>query len=388
MATISAIFKEHLNKYLKATKSEKGGILNHVCFITKLHRKAATRKFGEIQKKSPNKKELRGRGEYYGPDVTVALKEIWEIGDEVCAELLHPMINEYVVILRRDGMWKYGNIVTEKLKQMSESTLKRRIANFRKARGKSRGISTTKPSHLKKLVPIFTGPWEDKPPGNGQIDTVLHNNTMEGNAVYTVNYTDAATLVTIMRAQWNKGQKVTLESIQAMKLIIEDFLEHWLGAHPDSGSEFLNYLAVPWFKENSIDFSRSRPGHKNDNMYIEERNGHVIRKHIGYKPLTCPEVVPVLNAYYDVLIIYLMYFVATRRLLKKEKQGSKYIKTYEKKAKTPYQRIIEHPAVSTEQKEKLKQLHDKLNPLILKKEMDKRLDIVYDTQTNFGNPER
>jgi hypothetical protein len=390
MATIKDIFKEYLEEYLKASRKEKGGILKHICFVTKRHRKSAVRKFGRMQKKRKNKQNLGdpspGRKEYYGPEVTVVLKEVWEIGDEVCAELLHPMVKEYVAILQRDAMWKHGNDATEKLQKMSEGTMKRRIGNFRKARGKSRGFSATKPSHLKKLVPIFTGPWKELPPGHGQIDTVLHNNKAEGDAVYTVNYTDAATMVTVPRAQWNKGQKVTKESMEAMKLTIEEYLEHWFGAHPDTGSEFINYVAFGWFKENNIDFSRSRPGHKNDNMYIEERNGHVIRKHVGYKPFTCPEVVPVLNAYYDILIIYLIHFVATRRLLSKEKQGSKYIKVYEKKAKTPYQRILEHPAISEKQKEKLKLIYDKLNPLTLKKEIDKRLNIVYDTQTKFGNP--
>jgi len=386
MATINEIFKEHLIKYLQAKRSEKGEILTKVCYITNLHRKAAVRKFGAIQKRSRYKKEFRGREEYYGPDVTVALKELWEMGDEVCAELLHPMIAEYVSILKRDKLWKYGNDVTAKVLKMSMATAKRRVGNFKKARRKNKGLSVTRPSHIKNQIPIFTGPWEDKPPGYGQIDTVIHNDTSEGDSVFTVNYTDVSTLLTVPRAQWNKGQKSTLESMKSIKTIVEESVEKWLGAHPDTGSEFINYLAFDWFIENGIDYSRSRPSHKNDNMYIEERNGHVIRKHVGYIPLTCPEVVTVLNDYYDVLIIYLMHFVAVRRLLKKERQGSKCVKVYEKKAKTPYQRILEHSNISDKQKEKLKLIHNRLNPLILKKEMEKRLGKVYNTQRRFGNP--
>lgn len=156
----------------------------------------------------------------------------------------------------------------------------------------------------------------------------------------------------------------------------------------DTGSEFLNYLALAWFAENEIEFSRSRPGHKNDNMFIEERNGHVIRKHVGYIPLTCPEVVPALNRYYEILEVYLLHFVAVRRLLEKTKEKSKYIKTYEKIAKTPYQRILERPEISDKQKDKLREEHAKLNPAILKKEMDKRLDLVYAIQRKFGNPRK
>ena len=63
-----------------------------------------------------------------------------------------------------------------------------------------------------------------------------------------------------------------------MKKIKEIMPFPWLGAHPDTGSEFINHFVVNWCKEVKIDFSRSRPNRKNDNMYVEERNGHVIRK--------------------------------------------------------------------------------------------------------------
>ena len=57
-------------------------------------------------------------------------------------------------------------------------------------------------------------------------------------------------------------------------------------------------------------------------------------------------------------------------------------------AKTPYQRILEHPAVSGKTKEKLRDEHAKLNPLILKKEIDKRVRNVYDMQKRFGKSQK
>ena len=119
-------------------------------------------------------------------------------------------------------------------------------------------------------------------------------------------------------------------------------------------------------------------------MYVEERNGHVIRKHIGYMRLDCVQAVDALNAVYDVLTPYLLHFVAVRRTLSKEKQQSKYRRTYEKTPKTPYQRILEHAMVSDEAKEKLRREHTKLNPLLLKREIEKRLQILYDVQKRYG----
>src|SRR5438045_3955675 len=98
MATKKDIFQEHLPSYLKAGKEHKGSILKHVCFVTGMHRKAAIRKFRALQMKHKGKPENRGRSEFYTPDVILALKTIWSAGSEVCGELLHPMIKEYVAI--------------------------------------------------------------------------------------------------------------------------------------------------------------------------------------------------------------------------------------------------------------------------------------------------
>ena len=320
---------------------------------------------------------------YYTPDVTAALKDIWEDDDEVCGELLHPMIKEYVEILKRDRMWSHSDEATGKLLAMSEATVKRRVGKFLKARRKRHGLSDTKPSHLKHLVPIFIGPWNDKPPGYGQIDTVRHSNSASGDAVYSFNYTDAASLASFPRAQWNKGQEATCESMRYIKKMM---YFPWLGGHPDTGSEFINEMVIYWCKEEGIDFSRSRPNHKNDNMYVEERNGHVIRKTIGYVTLDCPEAVDALNDAYEILTPYRFHFVAVRRMIEKEKLSSRYRRVYEKKAMTPYQRILAREDVSENVKEKLRKAHDALNPRTLKNELERRVSKLYAVQKRFGGP--
>lgn len=382
MDTKNDIFQEHLAAYLEGSKEQKGSILRHVCFVTGMHRKAAIRKFRALQMKHKGKQEGRGRSEYYTADVTVALKAVWTAGGEVCGELLHPMIAEYVKILKRDKLWNYAEDVTLKLLLMSMATVKRRVGKFKKAKQLKKGLSDTKPSHIKHLVPIFIGPWEGKEPGYGQVDTVRHSNSAFGDAVYSLNYTDAATLMPILRAQWNKGKEATCESMKAVK---DKMPFKWKGAHPDTGSEFLNYMVMEWCKEESVELSRSRPNHKNDNMYVEERNGHAVRKFIGYQTLNCPEAANALNDVYDILNPYLLHFVAVRRMTGKEKLSSRYRRTYEKVAKTPYQRILEHNEVLPEVKAKLAVEHEKLNPLLLKQEIDRRLRKLYDTQKRFGN---
>ncbi len=382
MATKNEIFRKYLGEYLTATKEQKLGILTIVCLVTDMHRKAAIRKFRALQMYDPAHEERRGRKTHYTPDVTAALKDIWKAGNEVCGELLHPMIPEYVAILTRDKMWHHSGEATQKLLGMSERTVKRHVGKFFKIRRARKGISATSPSALKHIIPVFRGPWQDKPPGYGQIDTVVHcGSSLLGDMVYTLNYTDAATLLVIPRAQWNKGMQATRDSMKAIQARLPF---PWLGAHPDTGSEFINRFVVEWCAQEKIELSRSRPGKKNDNMYVEERNGHVIRRFVGYVRLDCPQAVDALNALYEVLAPYLMHFVAVRRTTGKEKIQSHYRRTYEKVAKTPYQRILEHSTVTDTIKERLRKEHALLNPLTMKREVEKRLRAVYDVQKRYG----
>lgn len=382
MATKQEIFSRYLREYLKAVKARKNEILTMVSEITGLHRKSSIRKFRTLQMHGTKEGKRRGRKETYGPDVIAALKEVWEAGSEVCGELLYPMVGEYIDILKRDRMWNHRESTANQLRSMSLGTMKRRIGTFVKARKKRKGLSATKPSSLKRLIPVFNGPWEGKPPGYGQIDTVVHcGNTLLGDYAYTLNYTDAATLLVIPRAQWNKGQEATKNSMEEVKKRLPF---PWKGAHPDTGSEFINAFVYGWCQSVGIELSRSRPGKKNDNMYVEERNGHVVRKFVGYQRLDCREAVNALNVLYDVLTPYLMHFVAVRRTLTKEKVLSKYRRTYEPNPRTPYQRILEHPAVDEAVKARLRKEHGKLNPLVLKREIDKRIQYVYDVQKHCG----
>ena len=115
--------------------------------------------------------------------------------------------------------------------------------------------------------------------------------------------------------------------------------------------------------------SRSEPGKSNDNMYVEERNGHVVRKYFGYRRFDCPDVVPLMNQPWKVADLYQ---TTSKRYVDRLRKyvGAKYVRKYEKVARTPYQRMLDHSAVDETVKEKLRREHATLNPLLLKREMD------------------
>lgn len=387
METKNQIFERYKSEYFRARahkeRRELTRILDIICEAVRMNRKAAIRKFSNLQRKDPCSIESRGRKTYYTPDVIVALKDVWEAGNELCGELLFPMVREYVEVLRRSGMWKNSDEATGKLFAMSMATMKNKVSEFLKARRKGRGFSLTSPSNLKHIIPIFTGPWKNESPGSGQIDTVAHcGSTLLGSFVYTLNYVDIPVLWDIARAQWNKGQEATVQSISFTKANLPFELK---AIHPDTGSEFINWICKGYCDTNGIKMSRSRPNRKNDNAYIEERNGHIVRKYVGYIRLDCREAVDVLNDLYAVLNPYLNHFIPSRKCIEKVRVGSKYKKIYEKVAKTPYQRVLEHPNISEEVKEKLRKEHATLNPLVMKREIERLRGVLYDVQRKHGN---
>lgn len=171
-----------------------------------------------------------------------------------------------------------------------------------------------------------------------------------------------------------------------MKRIREKVPFKRLSLHPDTGSEFINWFLKKWCDEEKIELTRSRPNHKNDNAFMEQKNIHVIRRFLGYVRFNYLEVVPVMNIFYNYLEIYLNHFVASRKYLKKVRTESKYRRKCDK-GKMAYQRVLEHPNIDNAVKEKLQKEHGKLNPLLLKREVDKLIEEILKIQKTTIIPE-
>ena len=107
---------------------------------------------------------------------------------------------------------------------------------------------------------------------------------------------------------------------------------------------------------------------------------------MGYNRLEAENIVEALNEAYDVLTPYLNHFMASRRIVSKQRIGAKWKITREKNAKTPYLRVLERTDVTEEVKAKLKQEHETLNPLVMKREIDRLLQIVFNMQKHQGRP--
>lgn len=386
MANKQGIFEEKRVEYGKAGKKRKSEILDAVTLVSGLSRKAAIKRFRTLLLRNRYHEEKRGRPVIYTPDCIAALKEVWEIGSESCGENLHPQINEYVDIQIREEQWKHSGEATQKLRKMSMGSVKKQVGKFMRTRRSFGSKSTTQKSSVISMVPIRMDGWDTAEAGVTQIDTIAHcGDTVAGDYVFTTNGTDVATLWGSRRAQWNKGQEATKTSLCAMR---EDSPFPWTEMHPDSGNEFINRMLIAYAEQEGLRMTRSRPYHKNDNCFVEERNGHSVRTYVGYERLDTFEIVAALNALYDVLTPYLNNFIASRRIVSKERIGARWKVTREKIAKTPYQRVLERNDVSDKVKDKLRTEHATLNPKTMKAEIDRLIQKVFDVQRRYGAPRR
>ena len=385
METKHEVIRDVLGKYLKATRKEKGVILGRLVGTVHMHRKAVIRRLSKIQMtNSTYAVDGRGRPTYYTPDAVSALRDVWDAANCLCGELLHPVISEYVGILKRDKMWSNGDEATGKLLAVSERTVKRRVFEFERTKRKGQGFCSTSPSNIKTIIPISVGEWKDVDPGVLQVDTVAHcGSSLKGDFAYTFNATDVPMLWNTLRAQWNKGEQATRANDEYVRTHLPF---PFLRRHTDTGNEFINHGANDWALLYDIKLTRSRPYQKNDNMIVEERNGHIVRKSVGYIRLDCKETIPVLNDLYFVLNLYTNHFIPSRKTIENIRVGAKYKRKYEK-AKTPYQRVLNHQKISEEVKEKLRREHLTLNPRTLLVQIEKLRSKLYDVQRKHGKPQ-
>jgi hypothetical protein len=369
MNTKKELLEEHLQAWLlcKYDRKKRGEMTRNISSLLRIHPKSVGRAFTSIQLASHRMTEKRGRSLYYDASVQAALYDVWNTMDRICAENLHSDIGTCIGNLQKHGHWNNDDVATSKLCAMSLGTLKNRVGKLMDKYEPLHGRSTTRPSHLKNIIPIFKGPWSGFPPGYGQLDTVAHcGGSLLGDYMFSVNYTDACTYWVVLRAQWNKGEQATLASL---KYIQENLPVPLQGIHPDTGTEFINWTLKKWADEKHIEMTRSEPGKSNDNMYVEERNGHVVRKYLKYDRYDKQELLPFVNEYYRLLSFLLNFFIPVRRTTSKIRVGAKYVRKTESQGKTPYARMLENEAVSQEVKESLRETYETLDIFKLKQEL-------------------
>ena len=309
-------------RYLLASRAEKTRLLTEFSRLAGRHRKSAIR----LLRHPPGQSIPRpGRPPSYSPEVTALLRVVWEASDYLCGKRLAPFLPTLLEALERHQVLQVPPALRPVLLHISAPTIDRLLRPYR--RGHPRGLATTGPSHpaLAAQVPIRTfGDWQGVRPGSLQADLVGHcGESTEGFYLASLVAVDVATGWTECQAVWGKGYHRVGAGLYEIRRRLPMPLRQ---LHTDNGGEFLNHVLVPWCREKRIQFTRGRPGRKNDQAYAEQKNWAIVRRLIGYDRYTSHAALAQLNAVYGALRLYWNFFQPLRKLTAKIRHGARVTK--------------------------------------------------------------
>lgn len=314
----------------------------------------------------------RGRPARYGPEVAEVLYGVWKAAEQPCGKRLAAMIGLWLPHYERE----YGKLpmaTRTALTQISPAQIDRLLAP-RKARAGRRGRCATKPGSLiKRQIPIRTDNWDITRPGYLEADTVAHcGDSLEGDFIWSVTYTDIDSGWTTLRAVWNKGSAGVVEATRDIEAALPFEI---LGFDCDNGSEFLNWHLVHYFmkRPRRVSFTRSRPYHKNDNGHVEQKNWTHVRQLLGYNRLDDERLrEPINRIYREIWEPLHNYFCASAKLVSKDRHGAK-LKRRHDQPQTPCDRLLASPHITKEQKQRLRKTRRQLNPFELHRQLEATL---------------
>ncbi len=361
-------------RYRQAKRPQKKRILDEFTAATGYHRKYAISLLKGTARKHKRTK-VRRRARRYNEAAKESLILIWKASNHLCSKRLVPFLPELMAALERKGHLTLPEDIRRLLLAMSAATVDRLLSALR-YNGRRRSFGTTRPGALlKRQVPIRTfADWDDLKPGFLEADLVAHcGTTTQGAYLSSLTLTDVATTWTECLALLMHGQDAVLSGLEQARGL---FPFPILGLDTDNGSEFLNAQLLGYCRAEKITFTRCRPYKKNDQCHVEQKNGSIVRRMVGYDRYEGSEACRQLAALYGVLRLYNNFFQPSMKLIFKERKGSRVLKKYDK-AQTPYQRVLAAPLINQAVKESLRIEYARLDPIELLRQVEHLQNLLW-----------
>ena len=334
MATRDELVGALAARYGASNRVERGSILDEFVAVSGLHRKHAMRL---LRAGKPNQRSGPRPGRrLYDEAVRAALIVIWEASDRVCGKRLRALVPILAEAMERHGHLQLTPEVRTGLLTMSAATIDRALREVRGAGSKRRHAPPS--ATIRRSVPVrtFDG-WNDPPPGFIEADLVAHSGpTAKGSFVQTLTLTDIATGWTECAPLLVREQKLLAEVLSEMRQRMPFPL---LGFDTDNDSVFMNETIKAYCDEAGLVFTRCRPYRKNDQAWVEQKNGAVVRRAVGYRRYEGLEAAAALGRLYTALRLFVNFFQPSFKLAGKLRDGAKVSKKYHPPA-TPYQRLL------------------------------------------------
>ena len=351
-------------QYRKSTKMEKTRILDQFISVSGYHRKHAIRllkgETGNHTNRNNSGKISRSR-RIYNEAVKEALIVLWEAADRICGKRLKAILPSLIDAMERHGHLNLDSELRKQLLKVSAATIDRLLTSIRESSQSRR--KKRRPKKAGKQIPVRTfADWDSPNPGYLEIDFVVHaGGFMTGSFIHTLVGTDVSSGWTEFIALLAREQSLVVEGLN---VFFQQIPFPVLGIDSDNDSAFINDTLLEFCRKHHIEFTRSRAYHKNDQAWVEQKNGAIIRRMVGHERFSGVVACQALAHLYQAARLYVNYFQPSFKLRNKTREGFKVKRTYEPPA-TPCDRLLKHPAVDDQVKEKLQLQRKQLDPVKL-----------------------
>ena len=363
---MSTIAREELirtirSRYRESTKMEETRILDELAAVVGCHRKHAIRLLGLSAEGGTEPTVAKGRS-IYDEAVREALIVVWEASDRICGKRLKAVLPSLIETMERHGHLDLDPHVRQRLVSASPSTIDRLLKPIRETVG-GRSKRRIRRKRASRQVPVRTfADWNAPPPGFLEIDLVAHcGGTLSGAFVHSLVATDVCSGWTEAVPLLAREQSLVVEGLH---IIGRQLPVPIRGIDSDNDSVFINETLVQHCADSGIEFTRSRAYRKNDQAWIEQKNGAVIRRFVGHDRYTGQIAGQTLAHLYGAVRLYVNYFQPSFKLVEKTRDGARVTKRYDKPA-TPCDRLLDHGSVSVEIKDRLRENRARLDPVAL-----------------------
>jgi hypothetical protein len=359
LATRRELIQAIAERYRTANRADKQKILDEFTEVTGFHRKHAIRALRKPAKQSEAKP---ARSRVYDEAVVQALTILWEAADRICGKRLKPAIPALLEAMERYGHLALAPEIRERVLKASAATIDRLLAPAREV-GRQGRRRTTINTPLRKSIAVRTfSDWNDPPPGFLEMDMVAHcGKSVAGSHVHSLVLTDIASGWTEACALVVREQTLITVKVDEVRRRVPFPI---LGLDVDNDSAFINDTLVNFCKDRTIELTRSRAYKKNDQAWIEQKNGSVVRRLVGYGRLEGKEAAAVLDELHRQARLYVNFFLPCFKLKSKTREGAKVSKKYESPV-TPYERLLANAQMTESQKAALRETFNSLDPVRL-----------------------
>ena len=299
----------------------------------------------------------------YGEAVRAALIVIWEASDRICGKRLRPLVPILVEAMERHRHLQLAPEVRAGVMAMSAATIDRALREVRGRTGARPRRRSPPSAAIRRSVTVrtFDG-WCDPPPGFMEADLVAHSGpTAKGSFVQTLTLTDIAMGWTECAPVLVREQRLLTEVLDEMRKLLPFSL---LGFDTDNDSVFMNETVRDYCKGTGVEFTRCRPYRKNDQGWVEQKNGAVVRHAVGYRRYEGLAAAAALARLYRALRLFVNFFQPSFKLAEKSRDGAKVRKRYYAPA-TPYQRLLAEARTGQEVRSRVEATYATLDPVQL-----------------------